>query len=390
MTNSPTIVVVAFNRVASLNRLLSSLSVSRIDSGTRLIISIDYSGDDSVERSANLFDWVYGEKIVTTHAKNLGLRQHVIKCGDLTSIYGSIILLEDDLVVSPMFYQYSKHALNFYEKDSRVGGISLYCHKFNVNSLLPFEPLYDGYDNFWLQFASSWGQAWTARQWRDFKVWYETDQNGLNDTDRIPANVVNWPESSWLKYFIKYLVVKDRYFIYPRDSLSTNFSDIGTNISRKDYTYQVSLALDKQHYKFSSIVESTSVYDVFFEITPKILKRLNKSLSNIDFDVDLYGTKRMNDITAPYLLSSKAVDGNTLMSFARELRPHDQNILSNFVTNKNAIFHLAPSRHFDPKISHHAKKSENDYYFYVPSFKRLVGILVAKIKYRIRAIILTK
>ena len=78
------------------------------------------------------------------------------------------------------------------------------------------------------------------------------------------------------------------------------------------------------------------------------------------------------------------------MSFARELRPHDQNIAANFVTNKNAVFHLALLTSFDPKTSHQAKKTENNYYFYLPSFKRLLEIFVEKIKYRIKSMISTK
>ena len=64
---------------------------------------------------ANGFVWNFGEKSVLHHDQNLGLRAHIISIGDLTYKFGSIILLEDDLIVSPWFYEYALAAESFYE-----------------------------------------------------------------------------------------------------------------------------------------------------------------------------------------------------------------------------------------------------------------------------------
>ena len=69
------IVTVAYNRVKSLSRLLNSLLCADIDNAP-LIISIDKSNTNEVERYANDFIWPYGEKKVITHKENLGLRKH--------------------------------------------------------------------------------------------------------------------------------------------------------------------------------------------------------------------------------------------------------------------------------------------------------------------------
>lgn len=386
MKNKPTIIVVAYNRVDSLSRLLNSLSIANVVMNTRLVISIDYSGDYSVTDYANAFEWNYGEKIIITHDENLGLRKHVLKCGDLTEKYGSIILLEDDLVVSPMFYQYTQKSLDFYGQDINVAGISLYNHKYNVNAQQTFEPLIDGFDNYWLQFASSWGQAWTAKQWEGFKCWYENETISLLVTDDVPKNVVNWPESSWLKYFIKYLVVTNKYFIYPRESLTTNFSDIGTNVIKKDYTFQVSLCLSKQNFVFSNFVESNAIYDAFFEISPEILKKFNKELEDYEFEVDLYGTKTLDNIKKEYLLSNKDFVGKPTLSFSRELRPHDFNITANFFSENNAVFNLSHSKQFIKKEKFNSISSNIDYYFYSLPLKKLVYMILEKVKYKIKSL----
>ncbi|MEJ7683902.1 MAG: hypothetical protein WKG06_39795 [Segetibacter sp.] len=107
----PAIVIVTYNRPASLQRLLSFLSKAVFDcSDVNLVISIDYhssSKHDEVVKIANDFDWKYGFKKIIEHKSNLGLRAHVLSCGDLSEEYDAVIVLEDDIVVSPFFYKYA-------------------------------------------------------------------------------------------------------------------------------------------------------------------------------------------------------------------------------------------------------------------------------------------
>ena len=60
------IVVVAYNRVGSMSRLLYSLEKASYPAGKNipLIISVDKSNTDVVERYADDFRWQFGEKIV--------------------------------------------------------------------------------------------------------------------------------------------------------------------------------------------------------------------------------------------------------------------------------------------------------------------------------------
>ena len=61
----PVIVVVAFNRPRSLQRLLTFLSKAQYpDKNITLIISIDRGDNQNVLNIANDFVWEFGEKIV--------------------------------------------------------------------------------------------------------------------------------------------------------------------------------------------------------------------------------------------------------------------------------------------------------------------------------------
>ena len=206
----PAIIVIAYNRAASLMRLLTSLdrAVYPKDKKVPLLISIDKGDNDDVIEAAEGFNWRFGRKTVIKHNENLGLKAHVLECGEYVNSFDEIIVLEDDLYVAPSFYKYARKALEFTADDERTGGVSLYSHRLNVHVREPFEAIDDGYDNWYFQFASSWGQAYTKKQWNGFKEWYLLNGDMDLRSHDFPENVALWSDSSWLKYYIKYLFLK--------------------------------------------------------------------------------------------------------------------------------------------------------------------------------------
>lgn len=326
-TNTTPIVVVAFNRASSLARLLSSLARANYSSnGIPLIISIDYAdNNEDVFKIANDFQWNYGEKVVNYNKVNLGLRKHILKCGAYAEKYGSVIILEDDLFVSPAFYEFAVAALEFSLEKDYIGGVSLYNHQLNVQTLTNFSPMEDGFDNWYFQFASSWGQAWNKKQWLLFHEWYSL-QKEIKQNAKIPAKVVGWSQKSWLKYFVVYLIEKNKYFLYPKVSHTTNFSDIGTHNSDQSTAFQVPLLINlPRNFVFSSIKESESVYDAFYE-NLKLEKHLN--LKNDAICINLYGQKTLEK-NKRYLLTTKILNYKILRKFGQVIKPIEANIIEN-------------------------------------------------------------
>jgi len=360
MQTNPPIVVIAFNRYNSLERLLKSLARADYpDNDVTLIISIDKGPNNhDVHQLALDFEWAFGEKKVTYQYINLGLRKHVISCASHCEEYGSVILLEDDLFVSPRFYDYACKALAFSIDKDYIGGISLYNHQFNVNAQQNFSPIEDGFDNWYLQFASSWGQAWTRVQWAQFKDWYLQNPH-LEPNPKIPKNIFRWSEKSWLKYFIYYLVERDKYFIYPKVSLTTNFSDSGTHIAKTSTKFQVPLDSSKSHeYKFSNLESSNAVYDVFFENT-KLYKSLG--MQRGDVCVDLYRTKPVENISVSFLLSQGIYNFRIVRTFGCELKPIDENIIHDIAGTDIYLYEIDvpeinPNRiNFEKDLMYHIK-----------------------------------
>lgn len=319
----PAIIIIAYNRAEALRRLLTSVAAADYprDSSIPLVISIDKGDNADVTDVADSFVWEYGKKEVIKRTENMGLKAHVLACSKLTSEYGSSIILEDDLFVSNDFYDYSVAALEFAKNDDRIAGISLYNHLLNVHAREPFEAEKDESDNWYFQFASSWGQAYSAGQWKAFEEWMQRNDN-TPFPDTVPENVRTWDNGSWLKYYIRYVVETDKFFLYPNVSRTTNFTSGGTHRSGQAADFQVPL-INKGNmgYRFRSLDESKSIYDAYFE---NVCLKEKFADEKDGITIDLYGKKPVPE--KGLLLSSKALPYKIIRSYGRYLRPIEANI----------------------------------------------------------------
>ena len=225
--DSLAIVVVGYNRINSLKRLLTSLTEADYpNKDIPLIISIDASGDTGLYDYVREFQWDKGPKYVNIQEERLGLKNHILQCGDLTEFFKGIILLEDDLFVSPFFYHYALAVVSKYGDDSRISQISLYRNETNGFVGLPINFLENGSDAFLYKCVSSWGECWTSQMWRTFRKWYDTCSEDMIMDSEIPPICKRWTRA-WSKYFNAYNAISGKYVVYPYVSLTTNFSDAG-------------------------------------------------------------------------------------------------------------------------------------------------------------------
>lgn len=321
-SNKLAVVVIAYNRLTSIQRLIKSLvSADYLGEKVDLFISIDNSGNSVVADYANQIEWAHGELKIIVHQVRLGLKAHVLSCGSLVRDYDAVCVFEDDLYASPGYYTFAKQALLHFKELNGVAGISLYAHSWNPYVNRPFIPVNDGYDVFFLQVASSWGQIWSRASWSKFVKWMESRVDDDLHSDCLPKEVSNWSAKSWLKYHNKYLVDTNQFFVYPRESLSTNFSDTGEH-AIENTVYQVPiLTRPVASYRFPSTLEDGVQYDAFFE---------NRSYANTlglredQLDVNFYGNREKKK---RYLLTIERLGYKVVTSFGMKLRPIDLNVL---------------------------------------------------------------
>lgn len=325
----PAIVVVGYNRPEAIKRLLISINNAYyMFDDIPLFVSIDECElSNEVEKVVRDMEWKHGDIIIRRFKNRQGLRRHIIQCGDLSEKYGAVIILEDDLVVSPSFYQFTYEAVNFYRNNQQICGISLYSHAWNGYAGISFMPMQNQYDVYMGQFSISWGQCWTAAQWKSFKEWYAENENKLpKENFSMPSNILTWNDQSWGKYFASYLVEKNLYYIIPYVSMSTNFSEAGQHCSQSNATYQVSLLVGlKRNYLFPEVIDAVK-YDIFFE---RIFDNITiAEIDGNDICVNLNSSK-LSTLTKRYLLSTEKLKYKKITSFAMTMRPIDANIVNN-------------------------------------------------------------
>lgn len=319
------IVVVCYNRLDGLKRLCHSLSeASYIGlNDVPLVISVDFGGSDDIIRYAESFEWNKGEKYIIKKEKNLGLKEHILECGDLTKHFKGIILLEDDLYVSTNYYYYAYNALDFYKDDLSISGISLYNLSFNGFVGFPFEPLIGNYDVYKQSSVATWGECWNERMWSDFMCWYNNRNNGLDMTSmEIPEKIKNWSKA-WSTFFYAYNYEKNLYWIFPYSSFTTNFNSAGVHGSGGQYIVQATLNIKNNNFRFEKS-EKLQVYD-FFGNNKSLYKILKIEEANLCLDLYQFNTNVLNK---RYMLSTRILDYKIMKSFGLFLHPIELNVMN--------------------------------------------------------------
>lgn len=316
------IVSVGYNRLKSQRRMLES--VKRADfsnyENVPLVISIDCSGDEVLYEYVRNFEWPYGDKYVLIREKRMGLKEHILACGDLTTYFKGIILLEDDLYVAKDFYNYTVQMDRAYGDCEKVASIALYSNEMNGFCWLPLVRLRNEADIFADQSICSWGEFWNTRMWLEFREWYDKTEIRWEELD-MPYQIKVWTKA-WSKFFYAYMVINDKYSIYPYTSLSTNFSDAGEHGDANNTIVQVSLQQGCRQYltlPFEQLVK----YDIYSNnIT--LAEALGLSLD--DVCLDLYGV-RENDLNKRYYLTVKSLPYKVIHSFGLYMRPQELNVI---------------------------------------------------------------
>ena len=340
------IVVIAYNRINSLKRLLGSIySADYFGDNVDLIISIDNSGSSTLADYASSLTWPHGKLKVITYNQRQGLKNHILKCGSLTDEYENICVLEDDIYVSPEYYVFIKAATDHFKNFEEIAGISLYTYEWNQYVNRAFTPINDGHDVYFMQVASSWGQVWNKKSWGEFIIWLQGKTDKDLYSDSIPLVVSNWSEKSWLKFHHKYLVDNNKFFVYPRVALSTNFSEVGEHVLDKNSTYQVPLMLGKKKfYSFPDTIHNGTQYDAFFE-SKKL--HLELEIDANDIEISLYGNKASQK---KYLLTTNLLNYKIINTYGLVMRPLEANVIHRIPGQ--GIYLYDTSQHEFNKFSH--------------------------------------
>lgn len=362
------IVIVGYNRVDGIKRLVSSLKDAHYDGQlVPLVISIDASGNEELYNYVYQVEWEHGEKYVFIQSERLGLKKHIFKCAEFVKYFKGIIMLEDDLYLSKEYYRFAQSCLNYYSDDDSVAEISLYVNSFNAETKYPFVPLNNGSDVFAWQEVASWGQVWNERMWSGFRRWLDTWDGDFGPIDMMPY-IKEW-DKAWSKYFFAYLISTNRFTVFPYISHSTNFNDGGgVHGGTSNAIFQVPLLSGKKCYNFLPSEELVK-YDVYQQ-NIALYEKLCKSPQELT--LDLYGTKQKYK---DYLLSIKLLPYKVERSYALQLRPIELNVFRNIEGHGIYLYNLKEKAKA-PQASAHMLQS---FYYSTVSLKSISFFIASSI-----------
>jgi len=174
--------------------------------------------------------------------KNWGLANSLIAgITEIVHKYGRVIVVEDDLILSPYFLKYMNEALEMYKNDDRVSAISAFLNPIDCQAP----------NTFFLRYFACWGWATWDRAWRLFNP----DTKDLLKQIRWKTKEFNVGEhggfygmlycqkvglvDSWAVRFYASSFLADKLVLFPGKSLAmqTGLDGSGTHSKTGDTVY---------------------------------------------------------------------------------------------------------------------------------------------------------
>lgn len=160
------IALFAYNRKEHLEKTVDSLKKNKKATDSQLFIFSDgpKSGGpaEGVDAVRKYIRGITGFKTITVvnRDKNIGLARSIISgVTETLSHYGRVIVLEDDLIVSPFFLDYMNEALEIYETDPEV--ICVHAYSYPLKGNVP--------ETYFIRGADCWGWGTWKRGWELFE-----------------------------------------------------------------------------------------------------------------------------------------------------------------------------------------------------------------------------
>lgn len=294
-----------------------------------LYISCDGGSSSDVVLYAQQYHWQYGSCEVILQEKQLGVDLHNLACMRLAEKLGNVVVLEDDLVVSPSFQIYLLAMESLAKTEKSLAGISLYRYPMIEQTHFPFQLVPNDEFVYYQQRPSSNGCFYTWEMLEPYFTYLASFRNNFGDY-KLPQNVLNWGDEVWEKSFYCYLQESGKYLVFPRYSLSTDFADVGVHMQKQTnkYAHQSPLFLGSAIPDPLTIGDSINVFDAFYEISSSVIKKYLPELREFDFEVDLNGYKDLSASKFKYALSSKKCI-EPMLGWDRRLKPEVNNVLLN-------------------------------------------------------------
>ncbi len=265
--NYAPIALFVYNRPWHTQQTIEALLKNELASESDLVIFCDGpkndSGRDKTDAVRKYVNSICGFKNIEIHTQNQnrGLANSIITgVTEVVNRYGTIIVLEDDMITSPYFLRYINDALLMYQEEEKV--ISIHGYTFPVKGELP--------ETFFLRGANCWGWATWKRGWDVFeadgqKLYDSFSKNLINEFDldnsfphyKMLKDQITGKIDSWAIRWHASAFINEKLTLWPGKSLVNNIGmdNSGTHCAQQQ-GYNVELSRHPVSVKCIDIVES--------------------------------------------------------------------------------------------------------------------------------------
>jgi hypothetical protein len=241
MTELAPIVLFTYSRPVHAARLLDSLAANAEAGKSRLYIYCDGPKQDAsaetlqkiketreIARNEKRFKEVF----VIEQEKNKGLADSIIDgVTEVINQYERVIVLEDDLILSPYLLFYMNDSLKRYEHNNRVGQIGA-CNFFACGKQFPssfFIPIPDclgwgTWKNRWACFNKNAQQLF--REIEDKKLLHKFNAYGSYDMSKLLRKQITGDVSSWAILWTAVCIVNNWLTLYPNPALTNHIASV--------------------------------------------------------------------------------------------------------------------------------------------------------------------
>lgn len=235
------IALFVYNRPQHTERTLKFLQQNSLATESRLFVFSDGAktpaDEAKVAEVRDLLKTIDGFKSVKIiiRKENMGLANSIIDgVSSLVKTYKQVIVLEDDLIISPHTLTYFNEALNRYRNNEKVMHIGAYMYPLKDNQLP---------ETFFYRAATSWGWATWERAWQHFEPNIDTLISQFDNKKKHAFSIENtmnfWKQmrdfkngknNSWAIRWYASIFLKGGLTLNPAQSLVNNIGHDGTGI----------------------------------------------------------------------------------------------------------------------------------------------------------------
>lgn len=293
------VVLFVYNRLDHTMNVIDSLSKNLGACDTDLYVFSDAAKTENGQDKVNAVreyirktDWRNGFKKVTIveAEENKGLAKSII--GGVTKIleeYGKVIVVEDDLILSPYFLDYMNGALDYYRDVENIWAISGYSFPMKSLKNYPHDVFYSyrGCSWGWATWLDRWEKTdWEVKEYHKLmadKKWQKRFNRGGADLTGMLKMQREGKNNSWAIRWVFTQSNLNMYTVYPKNSyiLNDGCDGSGTHIGDTE-EYSTSIEDGLVQCKFEKLaIDKKIAKEFWYKYSDTLDKKIKRNLKKI-------------------------------------------------------------------------------------------------------------